>query len=51
MNLFAYRTFEDGIITWAARWYSKYGVSYRDLEEVMQERNIKAQERSVQESE
>jgi len=26
MNLFAYRTFEDEIIIWAVRWYTRYGI-------------------------
>ncbi len=41
MNLFAYRKFEDEIIIWAVRWYTRYGISYRDLREMMLERNIK----------
>ena len=41
MNLFAYRTFEDEIIIWAVRWYTRYGISYRELQEMMQERNVK----------
>ena len=40
MNLFAYRKFQDHIIITAVRWYTRYGISYRDLEEMMEERNI-----------
>lgn len=40
MNLFAYRKFKDPIIITAVRWYCRYGISYRDLEEMMRERNI-----------
>ena len=41
MNLFAYRKFEDEIIIGAVRWYTRYGISYRDLREMMLERNVK----------
>lgn len=34
------RHFLDKIILWAVRWYCKYGVSYRDLEEMMEERGV-----------
>jgi IS6 family transposase len=40
MNLFSYRKFQDHIIITSVRWYTRYGISYRDLEEMMQERNI-----------
>ena len=41
MNLFAYRKFQDHIIIMAVRWYCRYGISYRDLEEMLQERGLK----------
>jgi transposase-like protein len=31
---FKWRHFMGEIILWAVRWYCKYGVSYRDLEEM-----------------
>ena len=40
MNIFRYRHFEYQIIIWAVRWYCKYGISYRDLEEMACERGI-----------
>ena len=40
MNLFSYRKFQDHIIITSVRWYTRYGISYRDLEEMMEERNI-----------
>jgi transposase-like protein len=40
MGLFKYRHFEYEIIIWAVRWYCKYGISYRDLEEMLAERGI-----------
>ena len=37
-NVFKYRQFESVvIILQCVRWYLKYGISYRDLEEMMQE--------------
>ena len=38
MGIFSGRHFPRDIILWAVRWYCRYGVSYRDLEEVMTER-------------
>ena len=40
MNFFKYRQFKGDIILWAVRWYCKYGVSYRDLEEMLNERDV-----------
>jgi IS6 family transposase len=40
MSLFKYRHFEYAIIIWAVRWYCKYGISDRDLEEILAERGI-----------
>jgi len=34
------RHFEGEIVLWAVRWYCRYGVSYRDLEEMMGERGV-----------
>jgi transposase, IS6 family len=40
MSVFAGRHFEGEIILWALRWYCRYGVSYRDLEQMMVERGV-----------
>lgn len=40
MNLFKHRHFEYDIIIWAVRWYCKYGISYRELEEMLGERGV-----------
>lgn len=40
MNDFKWRHFQGEIILWAVRWYCKYGISYRELEEMMSERGI-----------
>ncbi|KZK92586.1 MULTISPECIES: IS6 family transposase [unclassified Pseudovibrio] len=40
MSEFKYRQFQGEIILWAVRWYCKYGISYRDLEEMLKERGV-----------
>ncbi len=40
MNIFKHRHFKYDIIIWAVRWYCKYGISYRDLEEMLTERAL-----------
>ncbi len=37
---FKWRHFEGEIILWAVRWYCKYGISYRELEEMLKERGV-----------
>jgi transposase, IS6 family len=39
-KLFKYRHFEPQIILLCLRWYLRYSLSYRDLEEVMVERGL-----------
>ena len=34
------RHFEGEVVLWAVRWYCRYGVSYRDLEQMMGERGV-----------
>ena len=41
MSIFKRRRFPVEIILLCVRWYCKYGISYRDLAEMMQERGIK----------
>jgi hypothetical protein len=38
MAVFRWRHFGGEIILWAVRWYCRYGISYRELEEMMGER-------------
>ena len=38
MSDFEGRHFEGEIVLWAARWYCRDGVSYRDLEQMLGER-------------
>ena len=40
MSDFKGRHFEGEIVLWAVRWYCRYGVSYRDLEQMMGERGV-----------
>jgi transposase-like protein len=40
MSAFKGRQFEGEIVLWAVRWYCRYGVSYRDLEQMMTERGV-----------
>jgi transposase-like protein len=37
---FKWRHFQGEIILQCVRWYCKYGISYRDLEEMMSERGL-----------
>lgn len=39
-DLFKFRQFPADIILWAVRWYLRYTLTYRDLEEIMTERGI-----------
>lgn len=34
------RHFIGIIILWAVRWYSKYGISYRELQEILAEHGV-----------
>ena len=38
--IFSGRHFPKDVILWAVRWYCRYGVSYRDLEEMLTERGV-----------
>ena len=39
-NPFKWRQFQGEIILGCVRWYCKYGISYRELEEMMEERGV-----------
>ena len=39
-NIFKWKHYESGIILLNVRWYLKYSLSYRDLEEMMAERGL-----------
>ena len=40
MNPFHGRHFRGEIILWTVRWYCKYGISYRELQEMLAERGV-----------
>ena len=40
MSVFKRRRFAAEIILLCVRWYCRYGISYRDLEEMMGERGV-----------
>ena len=40
VNVFKWRHFQGVIILQCVRWYLKYGINYRDLEEMMKERSV-----------
>ncbi len=40
MNPFKGRHFERHVILWAVRWYCKYGIIYRELQEMLAERGV-----------
>lgn len=47
MKLFKHRHFKYDIIIWAVRWYCKYCISYRDLEEMLTERGIEVDHTTI----
>src|SRR3546814_11851478 len=40
MTDFKWRYFQGDVTLWAVRWYCRYPISYRDLEEMLAERGI-----------
>jgi IS6 family transposase len=44
---FKWRHFQGEIILWAVRWYCRYGISYRDLEEMAAERGVEVDHTTV----
>jgi transposase-like protein len=40
MGIFKDRYFTYEVIIWAVRWYCKFGISYRDLVEMLLERGV-----------
>ena len=47
MNIFKHRHFKYDIIIWAVRWYCKYGISYRDLKEMLSERGVEVDHSTI----
>ena len=44
MDDFKWRHFAGDVILHGVRWYCKYGITYRDLAEMMQERGVEVDE-------
>lgn len=47
MNAFKGRHFSGEVVLWAVRWYCKYGISYRDLEQMMAERGVQVDHATI----
>ncbi|GAB7078905.1 hypothetical protein JCM14635_05780 [Megalodesulfovibrio paquesii] len=47
MNDFNWRHFQGEIILWAVRWYCKYGISDRELEEMLAERGVRVDHSTI----
>lgn len=41
------RHFEGEVILWAVRWYCRYGISYRELEEMLAERGVQVDHTTI----
>ena len=46
-NPFKWRHFESEIILLCVRWYLRYSLSYRDLEEMMRERGLQVDHTTI----
>ena len=46
-HLFKWRHFESEIILLCVRWYLRYSLSYRDLEEIMRERGLQVDHSTI----
>ena len=46
-ELFKWRHFQSEIILLGVRWYLRYSLSYRDLEEIMLERGVKVDHTTI----
>jgi transposase-like protein len=47
MGDFKWRHFQGEVILWAVRWYCKYGISYRELEEMLEERGVEVDHTTI----
>jgi len=47
MSIYSGRRFPKEIIMMAVRWYLAYALSYRDIEELMQERGVNVDHSTV----
>ena len=47
MNPFKGRHFQRDIILWTVRWYCKYCISYRELQEMLAERGVNVEHTTI----
>ena len=47
MSDFKGRHFRGEIVLWAVRWYCRYGISYRDLEQMMAARGVRVDHATI----
>lgn len=47
MSAFKGRHFSGEVVLWAVRWYCRYGISYRDLEQMMAERGVRVDHATI----
>ena len=47
MSDFKWRHYQGGIILSCVRWHCKYGISYRELEEMMLERRLEVDHTTI----
>ena len=47
MSEFSGRHFRGEFILWAVRWYCKYGISYRELREMLSERGLEVDHTTI----
>ncbi len=44
---FKWRHYRGEVILWAVRWYCRYGISYRELEEMLAERGVEVDHTTI----
>ena len=47
VSAFKWRHFQGEVILWAVRWYCRYGISYRDLEQMVGERGVRVDHSTI----
>ena len=47
MNAFKGRHFGGEVILWAVRWYCRYGISFRDLEQMLAECGVEVDHTTI----
>ena len=47
MSAFKGRYFSGEVVLWSVRWYCRYGISYRDLEQMMAKRGVRVDHATI----